>query len=325
MKRELTTVGEVGLRLTSAPGSSLKDTTCFETDVVGAEANVAADLAQLGRSVGLVTALPNTLLGERVVVSMQAYGVDTSRIVRMEDARVSLYYWERSEVGNARDSVRSVLCDRGNSAFARLAPAQIDWDYLLDTQWLHVTGIAAAISSTAHAVVAQAVKAAHAAGVSVSLDISHRAAQWPAQEAESALAPLLGSVDLLHCSSRDARTVFGLDGPDDELLERIAAITSADHVVMPSDDGGLYALAGSQRFHQGRGEVVEVDRAGARDALVAGVLHGLLKQDFARGLAYGAALATLALSRRGAQVVVRAEELDRLAEQAGPRMLDPQT
>ena len=325
VKREVTTIGEIGLRLTAAPGSHLTDATCFEADAVGAEANVAANLARLGRSIGWVGSLPDTLLGRRIEGDMRAHGVDTSRVVWMNDARVPLYYWERSKAGTDRGDERSVLCDTADSAFARLTPGQVDWDYLLNTQWLHISGIAMAISSSARAVVEQAVAHAHAAGVSVSVDVKYQTRQWATQEAKSALMPLLGVADLLFCTSHDAQRVFGLAGTDDEVLEGLATITSADRIVMPVDTDGLFALSGSQQLHQVGREQVAVDRAGSGDALVAGVLHGLLDRDFARGLAYGRALATLALSRRSTHVVVAAEELDRLASTLGPRSPDSQT
>jgi 2-dehydro-3-deoxygluconokinase len=46
-------------------------------------------------------------------------------------------------------------------------------------------------------------------------------------------------------------------------------------------------------------EVVILDRIGAGDAMVAGVLHGVLGGDFARGLRYGALCAALSLSQYG--------------------------
>lgn len=316
-KREFTTLGEAGLRLTPAPGMSIPNATCFEADIVGCEANVAAILARLGRSVGWLSSLPDTDLGVRVEGTVRAHGVDTSRVVWTNGARVSLFYWERSEVGNGRPHGLCVLCDGADSAFCRLTPGQIDWDYLLDTRWLHVTATAMGASPSARAVVEQAVGAAHAAGVSVSLDANHFEAQWTAQEARSALLPLLDRVDLLFCTARDARAVFELTGPNGVVLDGLAALTSGDNVVMNAGQGGVFGLSGGQRFHHGGPEVVVVDQAGTSDALAAGVLHGLLEGDFALGLAYGKALTTFSMSRWGGQVGVTANELVRLAEHVG--------
>lgn len=312
VRHEFTTVGEGGLRFTPVPGSSLEDATCFEMDIVGSEANVAAGLARLGRRAGWVSSLPDNVVGARVEAAVRDHGVDTSRVVWSNGTRVSLYYSERSEVSLGRGGDRSVLYDRADSAFCRLTPDQIDWDYLMDTRWLHVTGITMAVSSSVRAVIEQAVTAARAAGVLVSLDVNYRPALWAAREAESALLPLLGSVDLLFCPARDARAVFGLTGSDDEVLDGLAAITAARKIVMSLGADGSIAVCDSQRLSHRGCSVVVVDRAGAGDALAAGVLHGLLDGDLARGLAYGTALASLVLSRRGEQVDITADELDRL-------------
>jgi 2-dehydro-3-deoxygluconokinase len=58
-----------------------------------------------------------------------------------------------------------------------------------------------------------------------------------------------------------------------------------------------------------------VDRLGAGDALAAGVIHGFLSGDLARGLRYGVTLAALALSQRGDMVVTTPAELEQLAGQ----------
>ena len=57
-----------------------------------------------------------------------------------------------------------------------------------------------------------------------------------------------------------------------------------------------------------------LDRIGAGDAMVGGVLHGWLQGDFAKGLRYGALTAALALSQYGDQVITTSEELEALLE-----------
>ena len=51
----------------------------------------------------------------------------------------------------------------------------LQWEYLLDTRLVHVTGITPAISPACRAVVTELVKRAHAAGVPLSFDINYRA------------------------------------------------------------------------------------------------------------------------------------------------------
>ena len=64
-------------------------------------------------------------------------------------------------------------------------------------------------------------------------------------------------------------------------------------------------------------DVVLLDRIGAGDAMVAGVLHGVLSGDFARGLHQGAVCAALSLGQYGDLPNVDAFELDRLVDAPG--------
>lgn len=316
MTFDLATVGEAGLRLTPAPGSSLDTALSFDVDVVGAEVNVAANLARLGRRAGWVSAVASSVIGRRVEAAVRSHGVDTSRVVWSNGSRVSVYYSERTDVCAADGCERSVLYDRADSAFSRLRPDQIDWDYLLNTRWLHLTGITMAVSLSARAVVESAVEAARSAGVPVSFDVNYRPELWSAEEAREALLPLLADVDLLFCPSRDARTVFGLDGHNSDLADSLATMTASGNIVMSAGADGVVARFGLQQFSQPARPAVVTDRAGAGDALAAGVLHGVLDGDFARGLARGSALAALAVARRGEQVSITSEELDRMVGQS---------
>lgn len=316
MTLDLATVGEAGLRLTPVSGSSLDTARRFDVDVVGTEVNVAANLARLGRRAGWVSAVASSVIGRHVEAAVRSHGVDTSRVVWSNNSRVSVYYSERTDVCAADGRERSVLYDRADSAFSRLRPEQIDWDYLLNTRWLHLTGITMAVSPSARAVVERAVEAARGAGVAVSFDVNYRSALWSAEEARQALLPLLADIDLLFCPSRDARTVFGLDGHNDDLADSLAAMTTSGNVVVSAGADGVIARFGFERFSQPARPAVVTDRAGAGDALAAGVLHGVLDGDFARGLARGPALAALAVARRGEQVSITSDELDQMVGQA---------
>ena len=64
--------------------------------------------------------------------------------------------------------------------------------------------------------------------------------------------------------------------------------------------------------HEPIREVIILDRIGAGDAMVAGVLHGYLQGDFSKGLEYGALTAAMALSQHGDQPLTHRAELEQL-------------
>ena len=66
------------------------------------------------------------------------------------------------------------------------------------------------------------------------------------------------------------------------------------------------------RFLEEAAKVTILDRIGAGDAMIAGVLDGILSGDFAKGIRQGAVTAALALSQYGDLVVTNRAELDQL-------------
>jgi 2-dehydro-3-deoxygluconokinase len=83
----------------------------------------------------------------------------------------------------------------------------------------------------------------------------------------------------------------------------------------------VVAWDGERILHQPAVPVGMIDRLGAGDALAAGVIHGWLDGDLAKGLRYGTMLAALALSQHGDMVVVTPEELTALLGGEGGRLV----
>jgi 2-dehydro-3-deoxygluconokinase len=210
-----------------------------------------------------------------------------------------------------------VVYDRAHSSAARLGPGDVDWDALLDTRLLHLTGITPALSPSCRTLIEEAVRRARAAGVPLSFDINFRAKLWSAEEARAALEPLIQGAELLFCSQGDAQRVFRLVGEPAALAQVLLDATGARHVIMSSGEQGARLWDGQQWLQRPARPTVILDRLGAGDALAAGVIHGWLEGDLAAGLRYGITLAALALSQRGDAVVTTREELAALVESEG--------
>ena len=195
-----------------------------------------------------------------------------------------------------------------------MTPTQIDWDALLDTRLLHLTGITPALSEGCQAIVQEAVSRAHAAGVPVSFDVNYRSKLWTPDEATKMLLPLLQGAALLFCAKRDAELLFGISGTPEEAIEQLAEKTQAQHIIVSIGSKGVVGWDSQQFIHQSAYEAMIIDALGAGDALAAGVIHGWLANEFARGLQMGTALAAMALGQVGDMVVVTQSALDNLLE-----------
>ena len=307
-KFDVTTYGEGGLRLSVPAGTRLENALQFNVDVAGTEANVVGALSHLGWRCSWISALADTPPGRRVAHKLRSAGIDMSGVRWREQGRVSCYYVEYADPPRST----TVLYDRKESCFAQCGPEDVDWSTLLDTRHLHLSGLTVPLSEKTGAVVAQAVERARREGVTVSLDINHRDQLWSPDQCRNALLPLCRDVDLLFCSQRDAKHVFGCEAPASQAIRDLRDLMGARTVVMSLGDQGVTALGANGEYSAPARPMVLRDRMGAGDALAAGVLHGWLRGDLARGLHYGCTMAAMAMSQYGDMVVTHREELERL-------------
>lgn len=305
---DITTIGEGQLRYCVPAGQRMERADRFDVYVSGTEANVAGLLARLGWRSGFVTSLPRNPLAQRIVNEYRLAGIDLGALVWRDEGRVAMYYVEYA----VPPRPIQVFFDRKGTCFSELTPDDIDWGYLLDTRLLHLSGLSVPLSPSVREIITQAVQRARAAGVPVSFDMNYRRRLWTPEDAAAAVLPIMRQVDLLFCGRGDARQLFGCEGSPEEIVQQLADLTGAGHVITSLSGEGLIGWDGHAFHRQPAREVQIVDRIGAGDAMVAGVLHGWLQGDFAKGLRYGALTAALALSQWGDQTITTRDELETL-------------
>src|SRR5262249_4316005 len=130
-----------------------------------------------------------------------------------------------------------VIYDRADSAAAHMTPADVDWDYLLDTRVLHLTGITPAISPSCRAIVQEAIQRARAAGGMLSFDVNYRGRLWTPAEAAACLKPMIAEADTLFCKGADAALLFGCRGEPHAVMAELKKLTRAQ---------ALYCTFGAQ-------------------------------------------------------------------------------
>ena len=316
---DLVSLGESMLRLSVPLGRRLEDARQLDLEVGGAESNVCADVAQLGWRCGWVGRLPDTALGDIVLRMLRTEGVDVSAVRRVPGERMGTYFIEYAA---APRSIQ-VIYDRADSAAAHMTTAEVDWDYLLDTRVLHLTGITPAISQSCYEIVAEAIQRARAAGVTVSFDVNYRARLWSAAEAGRRLRPLMSEANLLFCKGADAALLFGCTGEPREVMSALQALTRAEALYCTFGERGA-ALLDAEGFAAEPALPVQiVDRVGSGDAFAAGVLDAWLStkpvMDASsmrrEGLRRGVALAAIALSQYGDRVLTSRAELESVMAQ----------
>ena len=310
---DVTSFGEMLLRLSVPSGDRLEAAKHLDVFPAGAEANVVSLLARLDRKTYWAGALPRNSLGRLAANALRTAGVDTSGIIWNDLGRMGTYY---VEFGAPPRGIQ-VTYDRAHSCITQLKPDEIDWDSLLNTRLLHLTGITPALSASCHQIILEASQQARQRGVPISFDVNYRQKLWNDVDAQKTILPLIQNIELLFCSSGDAARLFNCKGSDLEISQQMLNISHAKYVVITIGDQGALLWNGKEWLRESARATQIIDRLGAGDALAAGVMHGWLDGDLAAGLSHGVTLAALALSQTGDMVITNQEELLTLSKSGG--------
>jgi len=296
---DLIAFGEVMVRLAPPHFQRLEQARSLDLEIGGAEFNTAAGLTRLGRTASWVSRLPDNPLGKLIANRVREAGVSDQFVQYSPDARCGLYFLEFG----ASPRPSSILYDRKDSAIAGVKRGMFDWPKIFTgARWFHVTGITAALSFGAAEVVDEAMTAAKAANLQVSVDLNYRSKLWTREHASQVMGLLLPMCDVLIASEADAEHLFGITGKDftdvaKQLVDKFGVTTvvgtrrEADLVWKNKFAAIGYSAGVTHESAWYEAEIV--DRLGTGDALASGLIHGLLDGDLKKGIDYGAAMGAL--------------------------------
>ena len=209
--------GEVMVRL--CPQGKLRFAQALPGDLNatfgGGEANVCASVAMLGGKSKYLTALPENVIARAFACQLRGIGVDVSGILFSKTGRMGIYYAEHGS--NMRGS--NVLYDRDYSTISLLAPADYDFDAMLQgVTHLHLTGITPSLSKNAfESTLALAVKAKEK-GLTISVDLNYRKKLWnwePGTDKKAlagrCMEQIVKYADIIIGNEEDASDVFGIN------------------------------------------------------------------------------------------------------------------
>jgi 2-dehydro-3-deoxygluconokinase len=310
---DVLTFGEAMIRLSVPVGESLETASRLDVHVAGAELNVATTLARLGRRVAWASRLPDNPLGRRVLGHLRSVGVDDTGVEVVPDERMGLYFVELGDPPRPTQ----VVYDRKGSAASLLGPEGISWRLLESTRVVHLTGITPALSESCHRAVVETIERARDTESLVTFDVNYRAKLWSPSQAAQVLGELIEEVDLLVSSLEDAVTLFETADSPAQAVADLAGRFGVERVVVTSGATGAWWSDHGRNGHQPSIPVTVVDRLGAGDAFVAGVIDGVLFDDLPTGVATGTALAALALTTHGDQPIADRGQVETMLDGSG--------
>lgn len=291
---DVVTIGESMVQMTPMRTGLLRHATHFERFVAGAESNFAIGVARLGHRAGWISRVGQDEFGACVLAAVRGEGVDTSSVVIDEEAPTGVYFKERR-----RSDLTRVYYYRSTSAASRLAPDDLDADYIGQAKYLHLTGITPALSATCRKTTWEAIRLAEQHDVFVSLDPNVRHKLWPKSEARAVLRDMIPYVHTVLVGSDEATLLTDETHPE-AAAHALQAMGPAQVVVRLGKDGALVLAKQGGVVREAAIDVDPVEVVGAGDAFNAGYLSGQLRGwGVARSLRLGNILGGLATTVLG--------------------------
>lgn len=261
----------------------------------GAELNVATALANWNVPVTYCTALPANYLSEDIKQTLQNKGIDTAHI-HSSGNRIGTYYLPQG----ADLKSAGVIYDRAHSSFSELQPGMIDWHKALeDCNWFHFTAISPAINENVAAVCKEALEAATAKGLTISVDLNYRARLWQYGKQPVEIMPeLVQYAHVIMGNIWAAEQLLGIASPIKESHGRSAEelIAAAEESITQLKQAYSQAATIAYTFrlennyfgllHKNNHTTVSkefslnhiIDKAGSGDCFMAALIRGLREQ-----------------------------------------------
>lgn len=261
----LLTFGETMGLITATTIGTLEYARDVTFGIGGAESNVAIGAARLGAPVTWIGRVGRDAAGDLVGRRMRAEGIHTMAL--RDDSFTGLMVRHHRAA-----TVVHVDYHRAGSAGSRLTSRDIPVDAVRRAAILHLTGITPALSDSARQAARDAVAAAKANGVLVSIDVNHRSKLWDPDTARRELRRLVAEADIVFAGIEEAQLV--LDAKT-EVPERLAADLAASgprEAVVKTGARGCTAHIDGAIHEEPALSVPVVDTVGAGDAFVAGYL-----------------------------------------------------
>lgn len=274
--------GEVLLRYTPPDYQTLEAARNFNCYIGGAELNTISTLSRWGHATEMLTHLPDNAMGQLAMNHIRTKNIGTNHVSR-EDGRIGTYYLEEG-YGNRSGAV---IYDRTNSVFALKGHTLLHTNQFKQGDYFVFTGITLAVNQELQNQIVTYLTSLKNMGVTIVFDINFRENLWTKDVAVPVIARVLPLVDILMCGKRDATELLKTNVPEDSMLYcaktlqqkyDIAIVASSNRDVAANTLQGLMISENGNVYQSETYPYYVLNRIGAGDAFLAGMLHGLINE-----------------------------------------------
>lgn len=270
---DIVALGEAMVEFNQRPHEQADDAPLYQQGFGGDTSNAAIAAARAGARVTYLTRLGTDRWGDRLMDLWQRENVATTAVQREPQAPTGLYFVSHDAQGHHFSYARA------GSAASRMQPQDlVHWaDAITHSQWLHLSGISLAISTSACDTALAAMQHARQAGTRVSLDSNLRLSLWPLARAQACIRQAVGLCDLFLPSLEDMTALTGLTQAQD-ILQWSHAQGASQVVLKLGAEGALASDGHMQRMVPGHC-VQTMDATGAGDCFAGNLLARLSAGD----------------------------------------------
>ena len=326
---KIVTFGEILLRLSPPSHLRLTQATSFDLYYGCAEANVAASLAKFGFPVKFITSVPANELGESALSMLRSFGVEP--VAKIQGKRLGIYYFEQG----ASERPGKVVYDREDSSFSMLRKGMIDWEKAFEgADWFHWSGITPSLSLELAELCEEALEIASKMGLTISADLNYRPTLWNyGKNANEIMPNLIKYCDILLGGINESEIVLGISMQENEFVEsvfsnwmkafpKLKTIVTTKRLRANASSNGVSAeFYNGKEFLKSKEYNIShiIDRIGAGDAFMAGIIYGLINwpDDHQSALEFAVAATCLKHSISGDINLSTAEEIKALMSGLG--------
>jgi len=265
---DIYTIGEVMVLFLAVDTDSVTSARKYEMFAAGAEANVAIACTRLGLDVHFYTKLGTDELGAAAMALLQAEGINTSAIARLD---IITGVMVRNQGLKAPINITYL---RNASAASTIAPQDLVKDDIKSARWAHFTGITVALSDSCAKAVVEGMKIASENSVPISFDLNIRRKLWSEDQARKSLLPIVRDVNVLFGGIDEYQVIWG--NTDFEKNLQSAQKVGVQTAIMTQGSGKIHVLHDGRRFDILSDVKETVDSVGSGDAFVGGTISGIL-------------------------------------------------
>ncbi len=270
---DVVTLGETMVLFTPESSGLLRYANTFSKKIGGAESNFAIGLSRLGYQTGWISKVGNDEFGKAILSFLKGEGVDVSHVHTDESAPTGIYFKEFRNSANVR-----VQYYRSGSAASKMAPSDIDENYIAKAKYLHITGITPALSTSCYQAIKEAIRIAKSKELQVVFDPNLREKLWPSKEkAQQVMLEIAAEADIILPGLSEATYLFGEKGPD-QLAKCFLDLGAETVILKAGKEGTYYYTAEQSGFVESFSVDQVVDPVGAGDGFAAGFISGLLDE-----------------------------------------------